>query len=103
MAKGWPWASSSAARYSARRGYLADTDAERITAVVDAAGLPGEIAALELGCDGETLAAHMLHDKKMDAGTLPFILLRGIGEAFLDRAVDLADIAAFLDEQLRAH
>jgi 3-dehydroquinate synthase len=42
----------------------------------------------------------MLHDKKMDAGTLPFVLLRGIGEAFLDRSVELAEVAAFLDEQL---
>jgi 3-dehydroquinate synthase len=42
----------------------------------------------------------MLHDKKMDAGTLPFVLLRGIGEAFLDRNVELSDVSAFLDEQL---
>ena len=42
----------------------------------------------------------MLHDKKMDAGTLPFVLLRGIGEAFLDREVALEDVAAFLDEQI---
>ena len=47
--------------------------------------------------------AHMLHDKKMDAGTLPFVLLRGIGEAFLDKAVSLDDVAEFLDEQLQAH
>ena len=45
----------------------------------------------------------MLHDKKMDAGTLPFVLLRGIGEAFLDRQVSLADVAEFLDGELRAH
>jgi 3-dehydroquinate synthase len=46
----------------------------------------------------------MLHDKKMDAGgTLPFILLRAIGEAYLAKDVDLADIAAFLDAQLQAH
>ena len=28
--------------------------------------------------DGSTLTAHMLHDKKMDAGTLPFVLMKGI-------------------------
>ena len=92
-----------AARYSARRGELPETDAQRITAAVDAAGLPSEIAALDMDADGRVLATHMLHDKKMDAGTLPFILLRGIGEAWLARNVDLADIAAFLDEQLQAH
>jgi 3-dehydroquinate synthase len=92
-----------AARYSARRGYISDDDAARVTAAIDAAGLPSEIAALGLNADGRALAAHMLHDKKMDAGTLPFVLMRGIGEAFLDRAVSLDDIGDFLDEELQAH
>ena len=92
-----------AARYSARRGTIALADAERVTRAVDAAGLPSEIAALGLDCDGQALADHMLHDKKMDAGTLPFILLRAIGDAYLARDVELADVAAFLDEQLQAH
>ena len=47
--------------------------------------------------DGETLVAHMLHDKKMDAGTLPFLLARRIGGTFLDTSVDLADVRAFLE------
>ena len=38
----------------------------------------------------------------MDAGQLPFILLRGIGQAFVAADVDLDDVALFLDEQLRA-
>ena len=92
-----------AARYSARRGELANADAQRVTRAVDAAGLPAEIAALGLDCDGRALADHMLHDKKMDAGTLPFILLRDIGEAWLAKDVELSDVAAFLDEQLQAH
>ena len=92
-----------AARYSARRDYVSDDDAARITAAIDAAGLPSEVAALGLDCSGRTLAGHMLHDKKMDAGTLPFVLLRGIGEAFLDKAVALDDVADFLDEELQAH
>ncbi len=45
----------------------------------------------------------MLHDKKMDAGTLPFVLLRGIGEAFLDKQVSLDDVAEFLDGELQSH
>ncbi|GAA0280492.1 3-dehydroquinate synthase [Alteraurantiacibacter aestuarii] len=89
-----------AARYSARRGYISDGDAVRITAAIASAGLPSEISALGLTCSGQKLASHMLHDKKMDAGTLPFILLRGIGKAFVDKQVELADVAAFLGEQL---
>jgi 3-dehydroquinate synthase len=42
----------------------------------------------------------MLHDKKMDAGSLPFLLLRGIGRAFLASDVALEEVAAFLDEEL---
>jgi 3-dehydroquinate synthase len=38
----------------------------------------------------------------MDAGTLPFLLLKGIGATFLARDVDLADVAAFLDGELAA-
>ena len=89
-----------AARYSARRGLISKGDAERIAAAIAASGLPSELSALGLNCGGAALAAHMLHDKKMDAGTLPFVLLRGIGAAFLDRAVELSDVAAFLNEQL---
>ena len=92
-----------AARYSARRGEISQADAERVTAAVDAAGLPSEIAALGMNADGEKLASHMLHDKKMDAGTLPFILLRGIGKAYLAKDVELKDVSAFLDEELQAH
>jgi 3-dehydroquinate synthase len=90
-----------AARYSARRGYITEVDAERVTAAIAASGLPTEIATLGLNADGAALAAHMLHDKKMDAGSLPFVLLRAIGEAFLDKTVPLDDVAAFLDGELR--
>ena len=91
-----------AARYSARRGELSQADAERVAEAIAASGLPSQINQLGLTCDGQQLANHMLHDKKMDAGTLPFILLRGIGEAYLAHDVELSDIAAFLDKQLRA-
>jgi 3-dehydroquinate synthase len=90
-----------AARYSARRGYISERNAEQVAAAIATSGLPTEIATLGLNADGAALAAHMLHDKKMDAGTLPFVLLRGIGEAFLDKTVPLDDVAEFLDAELR--
>ena len=92
-----------AARYSARRGLMPLREAERVVRAVEMAGLPSEIAALGMDANGEKLAGHMLHDKKMDAGTLPFILLRGIGKAYLAKDVELKDVAAFLDEELQAH
>ncbi|EAQ29927.1 3-dehydroquinate synthetase [Erythrobacter sp. NAP1] len=91
-----------AARYSARRGELAAADAERAAQAIAESGLPSEIANLDMKCDGKRLVDHMRHDKKMEAaGTLPFLLLKGLGEAYMARDVDLGDVAAFLDEQLK--
>lgn len=92
-----------AARYSARRGLIAPDDAERVAEAIAKVGLPARLPELRLDCDGARLADHMRHDKKMDAGTLPFILLRRVGEAFLARDVELADVAEFLDEELCAN
>ncbi|MCB2088201.1 MAG: 3-dehydroquinate synthase [Sphingomonadaceae bacterium] len=89
-----------AARYSARRELISSDDAERVAQQVAAAELPANLPALGLTCNGQRLADHMLHDKKMDAGTLPFVLLKGIGQAFLAKDVELADVAQFLDDQL---
>ena len=88
-----------AARYSARIGLMSGQDAERVAAHIAAVGLPASLKALAMGCDGQTLKNHMLHDKKMDAGTLPFLLAHGIGRTYLDHSVDLADVEAFLDAE----
>jgi len=82
--------------YSAAKGLCPGQDAERVAAHLRSVGLPDSIAAAGIEADGDTLVAHMLHDKKMDAGTLPFLLARGIGKTFLDKSVDLRDVAAFL-------
>lgn len=91
-----------AAKYSARRGEISAADAERATRAIAAAGLPARLADLGLACDGAALVDHMRHDKKAEAATLPFLLLRALGEAYVARDVDLADIAAFLDGELAA-
>jgi 3-dehydroquinate synthase len=90
-----------AARYSARRGLMPRASAEHIAEHFARVGMVSAIAELRLNCDGGALTEHMLHDKKMDAGTLPFLLMRGIGETFLARDVELSDVAAFLDEELK--
>ena len=89
-----------AARYSARIGLMGAGQAQRVEEVIAGSGLPARLSGLGLNCDGKALAAHMLHDKKMDAGTLPFVLMKGIGHAFLARDVELGDVAAFLDGEL---
>lgn len=90
-----------AARFSAARGLMPRASAEHIARHFAELGMTSEIAALGLNCDGAALVQHMLHDKKMDAGVLPFVLLKGIGEAFLAKDVALTDVAAFLDQELQ--
>lgn len=89
-----------AARYSARRGEISAADAKRAAGAIAAAELPAQLPSLGLTCDGGRLVDHMRHDKKAEANTLPFLLLKAIGQAYVARDVDLTDIAAFLDEEL---
>ncbi len=89
-----------AARFSVRCEFMPVSEADRIARHFAEVGMRSELSELGLSCDGETLAAHMLHDKKMDAGTLPFVLMKGIGQTYLDREVSLEDVAAFLDVEL---
>lgn len=90
-----------AARFSARRGEISSKDASRAAVAIGASGLPAEIVDLGLSCGGDTLVDHMRHDKKMEgSGTLPFLLLKGLGEAYMARDVELSDVAKFLDEEL---
>lgn len=90
-----------AARYSTRRGLMPSESSELIANHIATSGLPSEIASLGMEADGRALTNHMLHDKKMDAGTLPFILMKDIGASFLAKDVQLNDVAAFLDEELK--
>ena len=90
-----------AARFSARRGEISRQDAERVANAIAESGLRSEVTSLGMNADGAKLVDHMRHDKKMEAGTLPFLLLKGIGEAYLAKDVELDDVAAFLDEELK--
>lgn len=83
--------------FSAATGRCGAEDARRVMQHLDTIGLPASLAAAHVTGDGAALVAHMLHDKKMAAGTLPFILAHGIGQSYVDRTVNLADVAQFLD------
>jgi len=85
--------------YSARRGDCSPEEAARVAAHLRAVGLPASLGDAGIrNTNGGTLVGHMLHDKKMDGGTLPFLLARGIGQTYLAKDVVLSDVAAFLDE-----
>jgi 3-dehydroquinate synthase len=86
-------------QFSAKRGLCDGQDAARVVRHIKEAGLPHDALSAGIRATGATLASHMAHDKKMDGGTLPFILTRGIGKAFVDRSIPLDDVRKFLDER----
>lgn len=88
-------------RLSARMGLCSAADAGKVTAHLQSVGLPSGLASASVAASGSELVAHMMHDKKMSGGTLPFILARAIGEAYVDKSVSLAEVEAFLDEEAR--
>lgn len=86
-----------AMEFSAARGLCSAEDAERTKRHFASAGLPTKLADAQIAADGARLTAHMASDKKKAAGRVAFILSRGIGQAFVDRGVDMADVARFLE------
>ncbi len=89
-------------RYSVRRGHCSVDDAARAASVLHKAGLPTTLNEAGVTAGGAELVEHMLHDKKKAGGTLPFLLANGIGQTFLAKDVDLADVASFLDEEAQS-
>ncbi|MGL5837783.1 MAG: 3-dehydroquinate synthase [Sphingorhabdus sp.] len=87
-------------RYSVRRGHCPASDADRVAAHLAMAGLPTTLTEAQIDANGAQLVEHMLHDKKKAGGTLPFLLTNGIGRTFLAKDVDLADLEAFLNDEL---
>jgi 3-dehydroquinate synthase len=88
-------------RFSAARGDCPARHAERVVRHLSSCGLPTHPREPGVGPgSAPALIAHMLQDKKMSGGRLPFVLVRGIGDAYLARDVDLADVESFLDQVL---
>ena len=87
---------------SVRLGLCPPADAERVRRHLQAAGLPVGLAGINRkDWSADALIARMTQDKKVRAGTLTFVLVRGIGKAFVTRDVALADVRQVLDEELK--
>jgi 3-dehydroquinate synthase len=86
-------------RFSAAQGLCPAADAARVAAHLAAVGLPHDLPSAGVDADGEALAAHMAHDKKVRGGKLPLILTHGIGQSFVTDAYGLDKVAAFLDAE----
>jgi 3-dehydroquinate synthase len=91
---------------SAELGLCPRHDADRVRRHLGAVGLPVRLRSI--GGDNrrrwqaERLIEHMRGDKKAEAGKLTFVLVRGIGKAFVSRDVDERTLAALLDHAIAA-
>ncbi len=91
-----------AARFSARLGLCSGDDADRLESHLACVGLPTKISDIPgWRDDAQSILDAMYQDKKVEGGALTFILIRGIGEAFVAKGVDAQDVRAFLEDELR--
>jgi 3-dehydroquinate synthase len=87
--------------FSARKGLIGATDAARARSHLAAVGLPTQLKDVPGGVPGiDTLMDLIAQDKKVKRGKLTFILVRGIGHAFVENDVSAAEVRAFLVEKL---
>lgn len=85
-------------QFSARIGLCPSQDAGRVEAHLKSVGLPTTLADIpgDLAPTSELMEA-IAQDKKVKRGSLTFILTRGIGRSFIEKNVDPAEVAAFLE------
>lgn len=94
---------AQAFRYSERCGLAPKGTAARVERHLREVGLPTRVADIP-GPSKPTrdeLVTLMGQDKKVMDGRLTFILVRGIGQAFVARDCAKGDIEAFLDDDLK--
>ncbi|MBA3667260.1 MAG: 3-dehydroquinate synthase [Sphingomonas sp.] len=84
-------------RLSAELGHCPATDAARVVSHLGTMGLPTQLGEVGLSGRGGRLIEWMARDKKNASGQLVLVLAHGVGRAFVDRSVDRARLAAYLD------
>jgi 3-dehydroquinate synthase len=88
--------------FSARRqGLIPMAEAQRVIKYLAETGLPTRIKDIpgpQLSIDH--LMDLIAQDKKVKRGLLTFILVRGIGQAFIETGVDAREVRVFLSEKL---
>ena len=89
--------------FSAEQGLCPASDADRVEQHLAHVGLPGRIADIPGSLPTpEELLQLMAQDKKVKGGKLALVLVRGIGEAFVERDVPMARLSAFLKRECAA-
>ena len=73
----------AAAYLSCLRGYITKEQLAEITEIIRSFGLPVSVS----GMKAEDIVFACRHDKKMDGKQIKFILLKQVGEAFIDTSI----------------
>ena len=83
-------------------GYLSGQDAGRAVEYIRNIGLPTNINSIEgsTSWHPDGIIQHMQHDKKVSNGQLRFVLIKGIGEAYLTAGVERNDIYRVIEKSL---
>ena len=83
-------------------GYLSGQDAGRAVEYIRNIGLPTNINSIEgsTSWHPDGIIQHMQHDKKVSNGQLRFVLIKGIGEAYLTADVGRNDIYNVIEKSL---
>jgi shikimate kinase/3-dehydroquinate synthase len=88
-------------RLSEELGLCPRGHSDRVVAHFEAVGLPTKIADIpQTGADAGELWRLMGQDKKVRGGKLAFILVRGIGDAFVSRDVAPETVKGFLKREI---
>tara|TARA_B100000886_G_scaffold101529_1_gene67443 strand:- start:893 stop:2017 length:1125 start_codon:yes stop_codon:yes gene_type:complete len=83
-------------------GYLSGQDAGRAIKYIRNIGLPTNIKSIKgsTSWNPDGLMQHMQHDKKVSNGQLRFVLLKGIGEAYLTADVEKKEVYSIIEKSL---
>ncbi len=87
-----------AAQLSHELGHLSAADVARATRLFSAFNLP----VTPPDVDAAKLVSHMQRDKKNEGGVVTLVLLKRLGEAYLDRSQSSANLTAFLNKKIAA-
>jgi len=88
--------------FCAQTNLCPQIDVERVKRHLISLGMPVDLSGLpNKDWTSDLLMKHMMKDKKVKDGKVTFILVRAIGEAYLSRDVEDADLKTYLDDLLQ--
>lgn len=82
----------AAAWLSKEKGFITEVEMDQILTLNQTFGLPNYVE----GLDVDAILNATKSDKKMEGGNIKFILLRSMGDAFVDRSISDEDLKATL-------